>query len=271
MTEQQDTGRLPSWPEMRAFAAHAESLGVHSLWVFDHFYALGDSPIGAVHEAWSVQSALAAVTSRVELGQLVMCSSFRNPALLAKMAVTVDGISGGRLTLGLGAGWYDREYEALGVPADHRLTRFAEATDITLSLLRGATVTAHGRYHQAGNAVLNPTPERRIPVLIAGKGPRMREVIARHADAWNTAWYEAPDDRLATRLAEMRSTLDAAGRAHSSLRWTVGMAAGDMAGAAYAEAVTAFAGLGVDDLIVSTQSAALASLDRLAVAAAPFL
>jgi probable F420-dependent oxidoreductase len=272
MTVQLDTGRLPSWTQIRAFAAHAESLGFRSLWVFDHFYDLSEqSPTGPIHEAWTLQSALAAVTSTVELGQLVLCSSFRHPALLAKMAVTADHVSGSRLTLGIGAGWYDREYQDLGLPIDHRATRFAESAGVLLPLLRGETVTLHGRFHSVDNAVLVPAPARRIPVLIAGRGPRMMALVARHADAWNTAWYGAADDRLAARMAAMRAALDEAGRSHDSLRWTVGMSAPDTGGTAYAEAVASFAELAVDDLIVSTESASPASLDRLAEAAARWL
>jgi probable F420-dependent oxidoreductase len=257
---------------VRAFAEHAESIGVRSLWVFDHFYDLTDrSPTGPIHEAWTLQSALAAVTSTVELGQLVMCSSFRHPALLAKMAVTADDISGSRLTLGVGAGWYDREYQDLGLPTDRRASRFAEAVDVLLPLLRGKSVAFHGRFHRVENAALVPPPARRIPVLMAGNGPRMMELIARHADAWNTAWFGAVDDRLTGRIAGMRAALDKAGRPYGSLRWTVGMVPPDAGGSAYADAVASFAELGVDDVIVSTDSASRASLDRLAGAAEPWL
>jgi alkanesulfonate monooxygenase SsuD/methylene tetrahydromethanopterin reductase-like flavin-dependent oxidoreductase (luciferase family) len=108
-------------------------------------------------------------------------------------------------------------------------------------------------------------------VLIAGNGPRMMALVARHADAWNTAWFHAVDDRLTGRIAGMRAALDDAGRAYESLRWTVGMSAPDAGGSAYADAVASFAELAVDDLIVSTESASLASLDRLAEAAASWL
>ena len=265
MTRQRDTDELPTWAEIRHFAEYAESLGFQSLWVFDHLYnGHGDETPTEIHEAWSILTALAAVTSRVELGQLVTCASFRNPGLLAKMATTVDEISSARLTLGLGAGWYDREYHDFGYPIDHRASRFAESLDIILPLLRGETVTLDGRFHQARDAVLVPTPSRRIPVLIAGQGPRMRRMVAEHADAWNTCWYAAPDERLTTRLAEMRSSLDEVSREHASLRWTVGVTATHEEDLAYAEALEGFADLGIDDLIVSTGSASLATLDRLA-------
>jgi alkanesulfonate monooxygenase SsuD/methylene tetrahydromethanopterin reductase-like flavin-dependent oxidoreductase (luciferase family) len=121
-------GRPPTWREMHGFAIHAEAIGLDSLWVCDHFLSgPADSPAGGIHEGWTIVAALAASTSTIELGQLVMCVSFRSPALLAKMAVTADGVSVGRLVLGLGAGWYDPEYLAFGFPADHRAARFEEA------------------------------------------------------------------------------------------------------------------------------------------------
>jgi len=121
-------GRLPAWREMHAFATHAEAIGLDSLWVCDHFLSgPARGPAEAIHESWTIVAALAASTSTIELGQLVMCASFRS---LAKMAVTADGVSGGRLVLGLGAGWHDPEYVALRFPADHRVARFEEALQI---------------------------------------------------------------------------------------------------------------------------------------------
>ena len=155
---------------------------------------------------------LAASTGRVELGQLVMCTSFRHPVLLAKMATTADTVSGGRLILGLGAGWYDPEYQAFGYPTDHRVGRFGEAIGIIGPLLRGETVTMAGTYYQVRDAVLRPPPDRPIPILVAAQGWRMLRLTARYADAWITAWYGLPDDRLRRRLAELNAALEAEGR-----------------------------------------------------------
>src|ERR671914_1782750 len=110
-------GQVSSWPEILAFARHAEAIGLDSVWVCDHFLSNPPGePVEGIHEGWTLLSALAASTRRVEVGSLVMCNSFRNPALLAKMAVTADAVSDGRLVLGLGAGWYDAEYVAFGYP-----------------------------------------------------------------------------------------------------------------------------------------------------------
>ena len=214
-------GRLPTWREMHAFATHAEAIGLDSLWVCDHFLS---GPAGgaaeAIHEGWTIVAALAASTSTIELGQLVMCVSFRSPALLAKMAVTADGVSGGRLVLGLGAGWYDPEYLAFGFPADHRVARFEEALQIIGPLLRGERLTFTGRYHQIRDAVLLPPPDRPIPILVAGNRPRMLRLTARYADAWNTAWFGLPDKQLGQRLAGMHAALQAESRDPATLRRT---------------------------------------------------
>lgn len=273
-------GRLPTWPEIHAFATHAEAVGLDSVWVCDHFLSGPPGrPASAIHEGWTILAALAASTSRIELGQLVMCVSFRSPALLAKMAVTADGVSGGRLVLGLGAGWYDPEYLAFGYPTDHRVARFEEALQIIGPLLRGERLTFAGRYHQVRDAELLPPPDRPIPILVAGARPRMLRLTARYADAWNTAWFGLPDQRLRQRLANMYAALHAEGREPATLRRTVGMevhdpelTGGDQAGGEsfagsideLAHAIDAYERLGLDDLIVGLQPSTPAALDRLA-------
>ncbi len=270
-------GRLPTWWEMHAFAAHAEAVGLDSLWVCDHFLSgPAGRPAEAIHEGWTIVAALAASTARIEVGQLVMCVSFRSPAMLAKMAVTADGVSGGRLVLGLGAGWYDLEYLAFGFPTDHRVARFEEALQIIGPLLRGERLTFAGRYHQIRDAVLLPPPDRPIPILVAGNRPRMLRLTARYADAWNTAWFGLPDDRLGQRLANMHAALQAERRDPATLRRTVGMdselidpdqtGAGPTAGAVdeLARAIDAYERLGIDDLIVRLEPSTQPALDRLA-------
>ena len=278
-----DGGR-PSWSAIRSFARAAEAHGLDSVWMFDHFfYEPSSGPIDGQLEAWTVVSALAAVTERVEIGTLVLCSSFRSPSLVAKMAVTADEISGGRLILGLGAGWHDAEYDAFGFPKDHRVDRFEEALQVVVPLVRGETVTFDGAYVTARDAVLEPTPSRRIPVLVAAFGPRMLRLTARHADAWNTAWFGAPDDRLRERLEALDAALAAEGRDPATVERTVGIeirdpelvppAEEDGEDRAFegsvdelAEAIGAYEALGIGHLIVVLQPMTEASLERLALA-----
>jgi alkanesulfonate monooxygenase SsuD/methylene tetrahydromethanopterin reductase-like flavin-dependent oxidoreductase (luciferase family) len=271
---------MPSWSDIRGFVQYAEELGLDSVWVCDHLLSggPGQEPEG-IHEAWTILSALAATTTRIELGQLVMCASFRHPALLAKMAVTADAVSGGRITLGIGAGWYDVEYEAFGFPTDHRASRFSEALAIISPLLRGERVTLDGRYHQLRDAVLLPPPARRVPLLVAGRRPRMLQLTAQYADAWNTAWYGLPDDRLRQQLDDLDAALDAEGRDPATLRRTVGVIVGDPAAAnpdpdalfrgsvdELAGALDAYAKLAVDDVLVLPLPMNARALDRLAEA-----
>ena len=219
--ETQDVG---SWARIRELAEAAEAHGLDSLWVADHFfYKPPDGEPNGMHEAWTLLSAVAAVTTRVELAPLVLCGPFRNPGLVASMAATLDEVSGGRLLLGVGAGWHDPEFEAFGYPPDHKVSRFDEWIQIVAGLLQGEKVTFEGRYYQARDAVVLPAPSRRIPLLIAGNKPRMMSLVARHADSWNTAWFGRPDDRLRERLAALGQALDDAGRDRASLELHVGL------------------------------------------------
>jgi probable F420-dependent oxidoreductase len=268
---------MPAWADVLAFAEDAEELGLDSVWVCDHFLSgpPGQPPEG-IHEGWTILSALAATTKRVEVGALVMCVSFRNPALLAKMAATADTVARGRLILGLGAGWYDPEYEAFGYPTDQRFTRFEEALRIIRPLLRGESVTVSGRFHEVADAVLLPPPERPIPLLVAATGPRMLRLTARYADAWNTAWFGLPDERLRQQMAALEAALEHEGRDPSTLRRTVGVEVLDanvtssdvgesgLAAStdALARAIDAYEALGFDDLIVGLGRRTKRSLDR---------
>ena len=180
-------GKTAGWADLLTFAQRAEALGFDSLWVPDHLLLQWGERTQGVWECWSLLAALAAVTRRIELGPLVSASSFRNPALLAKMAATVDEISGGRLTLGLGAGWSGVEDRAFGVPSDHRVDRFEEALQIIVPLLRTGHLDFDGRYYQARDCELRPRGPRPSgpPILIGAKGPRMLRLAVRFADAWN--------------------------------------------------------------------------------------
>ena len=280
-------GRMPDWSDVLGFASHVADAGLDSVWVCDHLLSHpGDGSVEGVLEAWTLLAALAATTERIELGQLVTCISFRNPAILAKMAATVDEISGGRLILGLGAGWDDDEYRAFGIPTDHRVDRLEEALGIVGPLLRGERVSAAGRYHMVRDAVLLPAPARRIPILIAAEGPRMLRLTAHHADAWNTAWYGEPDEQLRSQLAALDGALAAEGREPGEMRRTVGVSVLDpdqetpglvveededpFTGTVdeLAAAFVAYEGLGVDDLILLLLPMTERALERVAEARA---
>ena len=213
------------WEGIRELAETAEAEGLDSLWLADHFLYQppdGGDPSG-LHECWTLLSAVAAVTSRVEIAPLVLCASFRSPGLVAKMAATLDMISGGRLILGVGAGWHDPEYEAFGFPTDHKVGRFEEWLEIVVRLLRGEKVTYDGTYFETRDAVIVPRPTRHIPILVAGNKPRMLGLVAKHADAWNTAWFGRPDERMDERLRLLDEALSARRRDPRSLERTVGL------------------------------------------------
>lgn len=191
MTQDSKTGHMPGYREVRTFALQAETLGFDSIWLFDHLlFRFPDQPTGGIWEIWTLLSALAEATTRVELGALVMCVPFRNPALLAKMAATLDEVSAGRFILGLGAGWHQPEFDAFGVPFTQRVDRFEEALQIIVPLLRKGQVDFSGTHYRASNCVLHPRGPRPDgpPILIGAFGPRMLRLAARYADLWNTCW-----------------------------------------------------------------------------------
>jgi alkanesulfonate monooxygenase SsuD/methylene tetrahydromethanopterin reductase-like flavin-dependent oxidoreductase (luciferase family) len=214
-----------SWVDVLAFARRAETLGFDGLWVPDHtLFRFPDELERGAHEAWSVLAALAAATSTIPLGTLVLGLRFRNPALLAKMAATTDEIAGGRLTLGVGAGWHDPEYEAFGYPLDHRLGRTEEAFDLLVRLIRDGRASTAGRWVQAVDAAILPPARPDMRILSSARGGRMVGIVARHADATNTAWVARPDDAvLVERMAGLDAACEALARDPASLERTVGV------------------------------------------------
>ena len=201
------------WPEYVALARLVEDVGFDSAWVGDHLlYRYADGSSRGPWEAWTLLAGLAAATSRVTLGPLVACTAFHAPAVLAKQAATVDEISGGRLVLGLGAGWNETEFRAFGVPFDHRIARFEEAFTIIRTLLREGAVDFKGTYYQARDCELLPRPGRPDgpPLLIGSTGERMLRIAAPHVDAWN-AWYADTGNRPAG-VGPLRGRVDAACR-----------------------------------------------------------
>jgi alkanesulfonate monooxygenase SsuD/methylene tetrahydromethanopterin reductase-like flavin-dependent oxidoreductase (luciferase family) len=214
------------WSELRAMALAAEDGGLDSLWGADHLVFEEDGKTYGIHECWTVLTAVAAATTRVEVGPLVLALPFRNPALVAKMAAALDEVSNGRLILGLGCGWHEPEFTAFDFPFDHRVGRFEEALQIVLPLLRTGKVTFEGKWHCADTELIprGPRPDG-PPILIAGKQPRMMELVARHADQWNAAWYGMPEEatELAERIARQRAACEAAGRDPATLGLTAGI------------------------------------------------
>ena len=213
----------PSYSLIREIAVGAEAAGLDSVWVFDHLLFRFDGKTTGIHECWTILSAIAGVTSRVQLGTVVMCAGFRNPALLAKMAGTLDHVSDGRLILGIGCGWHDPEYEAFGYPTDHKVSRFEESLAVIGSLIREGRADLAGQFVTARDVVLTPPARPSLPILIAAKRPRMLGLTARHADAWNLAWFGLPDERLAKARGDLREACERVGRDPATLTDTVGV------------------------------------------------
>jgi alkanesulfonate monooxygenase SsuD/methylene tetrahydromethanopterin reductase-like flavin-dependent oxidoreductase (luciferase family) len=176
-------------PDLQRHWAFFEEVGFDSIWHADH-YMRPSVPDHPMIEGWTTLAHLASVTSRVRLGLLVNCNTFRHPPLVAKMAVTVDHISKGRLELGLGTGWWEPEHVAYGVefPGPKELVdRFEESTELICGLLGNERFTYEGRYYHVHDALFRPGPYgEKIPVTLGAHGPRMLGIVARHADRWNS-------------------------------------------------------------------------------------
>jgi alkanesulfonate monooxygenase SsuD/methylene tetrahydromethanopterin reductase-like flavin-dependent oxidoreductase (luciferase family) len=183
--------RVAPWSDLARMATKAEALGYDSIWVGDHLIFRDDdqAPRGP-WEAWTVMAALAAITERVEIGPLVACTSFHSPAMIAKKAATLDEVSGGRLILGLGAGWNESEYAAFGFPYDHRVSRFEEAFTIIRRLLQGEEFDFRGNYYNLDDCQILPPGPRPAgpPLMIGSAGERMLDITMPYAQSWN-AWY----------------------------------------------------------------------------------
>jgi probable F420-dependent oxidoreductase len=192
IAEHKDLRRAYSYQKTREIAQQAEEAGFDSLWLYDHMLYRGeDHPTIGIWECWTFLSALAEATRSVELGTLVACNSFRNPALLAKMAIALDEVSQGRLILGVGAGWNKPEYEAFGWPFDHRVDRFEEALQIIRPLLKEGKVNFEGKYYQAHDCEIRPLGPRAggPPLMVGCGGTRMQQLTAKYADMWNCGYF----------------------------------------------------------------------------------
>ena len=214
-----------TWKEVAEMARLAEDVGLDSIWLGDHL--LYDLPEGrkGPWEAWSLLAALAAVTERIELGPLVAALPFHNPAVLAKKAATVDEISGGRLILGVGAGWNQVEFEAFGLPYDRRIARFAESFTIVRTLLSEGRIDFRGEFYTLVDCELLPRPSRPggPPLLIGSNGPRMLAMTLPYVSAWNS-WYADFDNnpgRVAALIGRIDDACRKAGRPPEEITKTI--------------------------------------------------
>ncbi len=209
------------WSNQLELAKLIEAAGFDSIWVGDHLLYSDDRGVIGPWEAWTQLAALAVATDRVLLGPLVASTSFHAPAMLAKMASTVDEISGGRLILGLGAGWNRTEYDAFGFPYDYRVSRFEEAFEIIRRLVAGETVTFSGEYYQITDSVMAPPSAKPggPPLMLGSQGERMLSIAAPHMHWWNSwfAWHGNDPDALAPIHAKVDEALRTAGRDPSSV------------------------------------------------------
>jgi probable F420-dependent oxidoreductase len=214
-----EQNRKRPYASIRAIAQQAEADGFDSIWLADHLlYRDPGQPTRGIWETWTVLSALAEATQRVEIGTLVLCNSIRNPAVVAKMATAADEVSDGRLILGIGAGWNEPEYQAFGLPFDHLVGRFEEALQVLRPLLRDGHVDFSGRYYQARDCDDVPRGPRAAgpPVLVGGEGRRMLRLTAEYADLWNTGYMGGPET-MAEPLAKIEAACRQAGRDPATL------------------------------------------------------
>jgi F420-dependent oxidoreductase-like protein len=214
------------WPDLRDACLAAERAGFDSLWLDDHLLSDEGDWHDPKLEGWASLAALAPLATKARLGLLVAANTFRNPGLTAKMAATIDQISGGRFILGLGGGWFDREHDAFGLDFGsgfgERLDRLEEAVVVMERLLAGERVTHRGRFYALDDAVCRPLPvQERLPILIGGSGrEKTLRTTARHADLWNG--YGEPE-RIAETSAVLRQRCEEVGRDFDAIERTVTM------------------------------------------------
>lgn len=208
-----------SWDDVLARFQQAEALGFDHAWLVDHLTPTAGPPDEPMHEAWTLLAAIAALTDRIRLGVLVTSNTYRHPSILAKQAVTVDHVSGGRLILGLGAGWHVDEHRRYGIdlpPPAERVDRLEEAIAVLIALMGAERTTFEGLHYRLDDAPLEPKPVQhpRIPLLIAAHRPRMIRLAARYADQWDTfpQLTGSATDGVTTTVAERVAMFDVACR-----------------------------------------------------------
>ncbi len=211
--------RKRTYASIREITQQAETEGFDSIWLADHLlYRDPGKPSRGIWETWTILSALAEATQRLEIGTLVVNNSIRNPAVLAKMATAADEVSDGRLILGVGAGWNEPEYHAFGMPFDHLVGRFEEALQVLTPLLRDGHVNFSGHYYEARDCDDVPRGPRAggPPLLVGGEGPRLLRLTAQYADLWNTG-YMGPPETMKDRLAKIAAACHQVGRDPATL------------------------------------------------------
>lgn len=216
--------RFVPWSELIPMAQAAEAVGFDSIWLGDHLlYDLPDGSVRGPWEVWTSLAAIAAVTTRVELGPLVASIGFHEPTMLAKQAATVDAISGGRLIVGLGAGWNEREYRAFGFPFDQRVSRFEEAFGLIRRLLAGETVDYAGRFYDVVGGRIDPISRPGGPPLMVGStAPRMLSITLPYVQSWNVWWSRFGNtvEGFAREAARVEELAQQAGRAPREVQAT---------------------------------------------------
>jgi alkanesulfonate monooxygenase SsuD/methylene tetrahydromethanopterin reductase-like flavin-dependent oxidoreductase (luciferase family) len=282
--------RVVRWPEYVAMAKAAEDVGFDTIWLGDHLlYRYEDGSTRGPWEVWTSLAAIAQATNRIKIGPLVAATAFHAPQMLAKLAATVDEISGGRLIVGLGAGWNDTEFRAFGFPFDHRISRFEEAFTIIRTLLREGKIDFEGQFFQARDMELLPPPTRPggPPLMVGSIGPRMLEITLPHVEQWNV-WYRQTGNTpegLEPILRQVEEACRAVGRDPGTLEKTsavfVGMPGGggrltkyddsetapralEGSSAAIADGLRAYAALGVAEVQLVVDPITIESIQGLA-------
>jgi F420-dependent oxidoreductase-like protein len=254
-------GEYDGWPAADAWARtielakQAEELGFEALWVFDHFHTVPRPTEEITFESFSVLAALAMATERVRLGHMVICAGFRNPALTAKMASTIDVISGGRFELGIGAGWKEEEWLAYGYgfpTLGERMGALGDNLEIIRAMLGPGRARHEGRFAHVRGAINVPKglQQPRIPIIVGGNGERVTAGFAiRYADELNYVFLGAAD--VAARMVSVRARCEAEGRDPATLRFSLYTRDEEVrdAGQARVDAVAGFAAIGLDRIV----------------------
>ncbi|HSS61975.1 MAG TPA: TIGR03560 family F420-dependent LLM class oxidoreductase [Candidatus Limnocylindrales bacterium] len=214
------SGQAITIEQLRACWRIAEEAGFDHLWDFDHLASIG--PVGPdrpIYEGWALQAAMAEATKRVRIGCMVTGNTYRHPVVLAKLAVTVDHLSGGRLEFGIGAAWAEIEHQMYGIEGlDHRVGRLSESLQIIRSLWTEDRTTFEGRYYQLKDAIANPKPLQKPypPIWIGASGDATLRLAARHADVWNIAG--GGPDEVRAMIARFEEACAAVGRDSGEVR-----------------------------------------------------